>query len=71
MIPMKASVACDAGPPDWKCNVLYWMLFDFDQHLYYKMVSSITMASCTYNCRVVCRVMQRHGTIINAACMIS
>ena len=38
MTPMKASVACDAEELDCKCNMLYWMLFDLDQHLYYRMV---------------------------------
>ena len=38
MTPMKASVACDAEEMDCKCNMLYWMLFDLDQHLYYRMV---------------------------------
>ena len=34
MIAMKALVTEQL---DWKCNVLYWMLFDLDQHLYYRM----------------------------------
>ena len=69
MIPMKAPVACDAKQLDWNATFCTGccLMFDLDQHLYYRMVSQNLRQLPWLD---VCRVMQRNDTIKNAACMM-
>ena len=49
------------------------LMFDLDQHLYYRMVSQNLCQLPRLAVPIIVgvyRVMQRNGTIINAACMM-